>query len=85
MAPMSTVGPSKNAPRNGDVIIIGKHELRCVNDTTSLGEDAEKAVLIRRKPETMPWVEPKIDMPPRLDDAFLQILTVKVLAKNLCW
>jgi hypothetical protein len=50
-----------------------------------LGEDAEKAVLIRRKPETMPWVEPKIDMPPRLDDAFLQILTVKVLAKNLCW
>jgi len=48
-----------------------------------LGEDADKTVLIRRKPESMPRVEPKIDMPPRLDDACLQILNGKSAGQEL--
>ncbi|MFT6093453.1 MAG: pSer/pThr/pTyr-binding forkhead associated (FHA) protein [Pseudohongiellaceae bacterium] len=73
----------KHPLRNGDVIIIGKHELRYVNDATSLGEDAEKTVLIRRKPESMPRLEPKIDIPPRLDGARLQILNGRSAGREL--
>lgn len=73
----------KHPLRNGDVIIIGKHELRYVNDANSLAEDGEKTVLIRRKPESTPRVEPKIDMPPRLEGARLQILNGKSAGREL--
>jgi pSer/pThr/pTyr-binding forkhead associated (FHA) protein len=73
----------KHPLRNGDIIIIGKHELRYVNDANSLGEDGEKTVLIRRKPEPMQQTEPKIDMPPRLEGARLQILNGKSAGREL--
>ena len=41
----------KHPLRNGDVITIGKHELRYVNEATGVGEDEDKTVLIRKKPE----------------------------------
>jgi pSer/pThr/pTyr-binding forkhead associated (FHA) protein len=41
----------KHPLRNGDVITIGKHELRYVNEATGVGEDEDKTVLIRKKPD----------------------------------
>lgn len=41
----------KHPLRNGDVIIIGKHELRYINENRSLGDDDEKTVFIMKKPD----------------------------------
>ena len=41
---------AKHPLRNGDVITIGKHELRYINEAAGVGDDGEKTVLIR-KPE----------------------------------
>lgn len=73
----------KHPLRNGDVIVIGKHELRYVNDANSLGEDSEKTVLIRRKPAATPTLEQKLEMPPRLESARLQILNGKSAGREL--
>lgn len=40
----------KHPLRNGDVITIGKHELRYLNDSAAADDDGEKTILIR-KPE----------------------------------
>jgi pSer/pThr/pTyr-binding forkhead associated (FHA) protein len=40
---------TKHPLKNGDVIVIGKHELRYVNDSNSASDD-DKTVLIRRQP-----------------------------------
>jgi len=40
----------KHPLRNGDVITIGKHELRYINDSVGAEDDGEKTILIR-KPE----------------------------------
>lgn len=40
----------KHPLRNGDVITIGKHELRYINDSAGAEDDGEKTILIR-KPE----------------------------------
>lgn len=41
----------KHPLKHGDVIVIGKHELQYVNDSKQFGDDNDKTVLIRRKPE----------------------------------
>jgi len=42
--------PIKKHPlKNGDVITIGKHELRYINDSVGAVDDSEKTVLIRPK------------------------------------
>lgn len=73
----------KHPLRNGDIIVIGKHELRYVNDANSVGDDGEKTVLIRRKPEPSPDNEPRIDIPPKLESARLQILNGKSAGREL--
>lgn len=41
----------KHPLKNGDVIIIGKHELRYENANSATDDDTEKTVLIRPKPQ----------------------------------
>ncbi|MEX2468601.1 MAG: FHA domain-containing protein [Pseudohongiellaceae bacterium] len=41
---------TKHPLKHGDVITIGKHELRYLNETARAGDDTEKTVMIRRKP-----------------------------------
>ena len=45
---------TKHPLRHGDVITIGKHELRYLNETARVGHDTEKTVMIRRKPAPQP-------------------------------
>ena len=81
---------NKHPLKNGDVIVIGKHELRYINDSNSASDD-DKTVLIRRQPgmKTSPGTnlnEP-IDMPDSiavdLSAAKLQILNGKGAGKEL--
>ncbi len=44
----------KHPLKNGDVITIGKHELRYLNDTLDALDDGEKTVLIRPKVQQQP-------------------------------
>ena len=58
---------SKHPLKHGDVIVIGKHELRYINKSLSTADD-DKTVLIKRQPEfsTYPGTKPNnepIDMP----------------------
>ena len=41
----------KHPLKHGDVVTIGKHELRYLNDNKQFAEDGDKTVLIRRKPD----------------------------------
>jgi pSer/pThr/pTyr-binding forkhead associated (FHA) protein len=43
------VAIKKHPLKNGDVFVIGKHELRYVNESASSEDDADKTVLIRPK------------------------------------
>ncbi len=73
----------KHPLRNGDIIVIGKHELRYVNDSASMGEDGEKTVLIRRKPEPEVEHHSYSMNPPNIEKAKLQILNGKSAGKEL--
>ena len=82
----------KHPLKHGDVITIGKHELRYFNEASSLGMDEDKTVLIRRQPEASiysPNVKapgPDLDTPLEMDqprDAKLQILNGKGAGKEL--
>lgn len=42
---------TKHPLKHGDVITIGKHELRYFNESSRMGDDSEKTVMIRRKPD----------------------------------
>lgn len=58
--------PIKKHPlKNGDVITIGKHELRYLNDSISADDDGEKTVLIR--PKTQQPTYPNSVMPNEID------------------
>ncbi len=81
---------TKHPLKHGDVIVIGKHELRYLNESLSTGDD-DKTVLIRRQPglHTSPGTnlnEP-INMPgsiaANLSAAKLQILNGKGAGKEL--
>ena len=48
----------KHPLSNGDVIVIGKHELRYVNESANVSSDAEKTVMIRPKVQTTPSKKP---------------------------
>jgi pSer/pThr/pTyr-binding forkhead associated (FHA) protein len=74
---------NKHPLRSGDIIVIGKHELRYINDSASMGEDGEKTVLIRRKPELEPEQSPSSQSPPNIEKAKLQILNGKSAGKEL--
>ena len=86
----------KHPLRNGDVITIGKHELRYLNESAGVGDDADKTILIRKKPE--PAAHPASSTPadnsvdfeppgkseqPTLDSAKLQILNGSGAGKEL--
>lgn len=80
---------TKHPLKNGDVIVIGKHELRYINESNSASDD-DKTVLIKRQSglNTSPGTnmnEP-IDMPGNTADlsaAKLQILNGKGAGKEL--
>lgn len=81
---------TKHPLKNGDVIVVGKHELRYINESSSASDD-DKTVLIKRQPgmNTSPGTnlnEP-IDMPGNitvdLSTAKLQILNGKGAGKEL--
>lgn len=74
---------NKHPLRNGDVIVIGKHELRYINDSASMGDDGEKTVLIRRKPEPETEQQAYSMTPPNIEKARLQILNGKSAGKEL--
>lgn len=81
---------SKHPLKNGDVVVIGKHELRYINESSS-ASDEDKTVLIRRQPglNTSPGknLSEPIDMPASraadLTSAKLQILNGKGAGKEL--
>jgi pSer/pThr/pTyr-binding forkhead associated (FHA) protein len=81
---------TKHPLKNGDVIVIGKHELRYVNESISSSDD-DKTVLIRRQPDmgTSPGADlsKPIEMPGAsvgdLSAAKLQILNGKGAGKEL--
>lgn len=81
---------TKHPLKNGDVIVIGKHELRYVNESLAASDD-DKTVLIRRHPglNTSPGqnLNEPIDMPGTnasdLAAAKLQILNGKGAGKEL--
>lgn len=86
----------KHPLKHGDVITIGKHELHYINASAATGEDSEKTVLIRRKPEatnpgktqTADAERHSIDFEPSrsgpdLDSAKLQILNGSSAGREL--
>ncbi|MEX0963489.1 MAG: FHA domain-containing protein [Pseudohongiellaceae bacterium] len=80
---------NKHPLKHGDVITIGKHELRYINESLSAGDD-DKTVLIRRQPGLTtapgPNLNEPINMPGAsagLDAAKLQILNGKGAGKEL--
>lgn len=81
---------TKHPLKTGDVIVIGKHELRYVNESNSASDD-DKTVLIRRQPgmntSPAPDLNAPINMPDSkaadLNDAKLQILNGKGAGKEL--
>jgi len=77
----------KHPLKNGDVVTIGKHELRYLNDNKSDDDDIQKTVLIRKKPGpeaeiTEPDLSKPLDMVD-LSNAKLQILNGKAAGKEL--
>jgi len=83
---------NKHPLKHGDVITIGKHELRYLNENKQFGDDGDKTVLIRRKPEpavnstlSSHGVEytPDLEKQQALNSAKLQILNGKSAGKEL--
>ncbi|PCJ17553.1 MAG: hypothetical protein COA96_17720 [SAR86 cluster bacterium] len=83
---------TKHPLRNGDVIVIGKHELRYINEGVSTGDD-DKTILIRRPPGHGSHSEAALQTEPsdlnaslekeNIDSAKLQILNGKGAGKEL--
>lgn len=80
----------KHPLKNGDVISIGKHELRFVNESNSLNGDDDKTVLIRPKADTPSYnTSAQIETvefesnEPSIDLAKLQILNGSGAGKEL--
>ena len=81
---------TKHPLKNGDVIVIGKHELRYLNESSSASDD-DKTVLIRRQPSMntppAPDLNTPINMPGSiatdLNGAKLQILNGKGAGREL--
>jgi hypothetical protein len=79
---------SKHALKNGDVITIGKHELRYINynskPSASPAADFEKTVFIGAKsPKSAPANDTKPDLKERLKSAKLQLLNGKSAGREL--
>lgn len=84
----------KHPLKHGDVIVIGKHELRYINDSRSTSDD-DKTVLIRRQPGLSPAPTPGPNLdeplnmpesaspPDELSSAKLQILNGKGAGKEM--
>ncbi len=80
----------KHPLKHGDVIVIGKHELRYINDSRSTGDD-DKTVLIRRQPGQTTNPGPNLDEPINMAEsaadflsaAKLQILNGKGAGKEM--
>lgn len=81
----------KHPLKHGDIITIGKHELRYLNDSKQFADDGDKTVLIRRKPEAVKAsvdsheVEytPDLQKQAALDSAKLQILNGRSAGREL--
>lgn len=83
----------KHPLKHGDMITIDKHELRYLNEASSLGMDENKTVMIQRKPEAsgyaagmqaqQPNLDIPIDMEPSSNEAKLQILNGRGAGKEL--
>ncbi|PCI79353.1 MAG: hypothetical protein COB20_05035 [SAR86 cluster bacterium] len=81
---------TKHPLKNGDVIVIGKHELRYINDSNSASDD-DKTVLIRRQPGLNTSPGAQLNEPTNkpgsiaadLNTAKLQILNGKGAGKEL--
>lgn len=82
----------KHPLKHGDIIIIGKHELRYINERKSVSGDSEKTILIRPKPEPGSYFDSikvvKADSlrkpkPDALQKARLQILNGKSAGREL--
>ena len=77
--------------KHGDVITIGKHELRYLNDSKQFADDGDKTVLIRRKPEAAKALvdsheieyTPDLQNQAALDSAKLQILNGRSAGREL--
>ena len=79
---------SKHALKNGDVITIGKHELRYINynnkPASAPAGDIEKTVFIGAKtPKSTPAADRKPSLDERLKQAKLQLLNGKSSGKEL--
>ncbi len=84
---------NKHPLKNGDVILIGKHELSYINEAMVTGDDSDKTVLIRPKSELPSYPDPSpIEYTPatnssakfeNLDSARLQILNGKSAGREL--
>jgi len=84
------IAVQKHPLKNGDVIFIGKHELRYVNDSKAINDDEDKTVLIRPKQEAPgypnpPQIETVEFQPdePSFESAKLQILNGSGAGKEL--
>jgi pSer/pThr/pTyr-binding forkhead associated (FHA) protein len=84
------VAIQKHPLRNGDVISIGKHELRYINDAKPLNDDEDKTVLIRPKQDTPSYPQAAqleavdfVPEGPTIDSAKLQILNGSGAGKEL--
>ncbi len=81
---------TKHPLKNGDVIVIGKHELRYINESNSASDD-DKTILIRRQPGFNTSPSPNLNEPINmtrsieadLNAAKLQILNGKGAGKEL--
>jgi len=81
----------KHPLKNGDVISIGKHELRFINESKSLGDDEDKTVLIRPRTDAPAYPNPAAQIEtvefesnePSIDLAKLQILNGSGAGKEL--
>ena len=80
---------TKHPLKNGDVIVIGKHELHYINESNSASDD-DKTVFIRRQPEFNTSTSPNLNEPVNmtssieadLNAAKLLILNGRLLARN---
>jgi pSer/pThr/pTyr-binding forkhead associated (FHA) protein len=76
----------KHPLRHGDIIVIGKHELRYVNEANALGDEEQKTVLIRRNPEANKGDsgnDKHRNGAPDVHHAILQILNGKAAGREL--
>ncbi len=75
----------KHPLKHGDIIVIGKHELRYINESSYIGDDDEKTVLIKRPGQPAPFQQPGSQGASNevLNSAILQILNGKGAGKEI--